>query len=225
MEQQQLPLQLTTNESALRRFFENAVRKPVQLVFNNNATRMLSFRARGEAIVLRLSRVFLSAPAEVLIEAASFIRKRGGPTPAMNRFLRSVSPAPAPRRRARAVTKGAHHDLKAAFERVNAEYFGGSVEASITWSRRQQGRVRRRTLGSFCARSSTVRINPVLDKPEVPELFLDFIVYHEMLHSVVEIKEKGGKTVVHSREFRVRERMFRGYEEASRWEKANRALL
>lgn len=221
---EQLPLKLAAGQAALKRFFEEAVRKPVELVLTNNCGRVLSFRSRGASIVLRLSRVFLSAPAEVLLEAASFIRRRGGPTPAMNRFLRSVEPAPA-RRRARAVTKGAHHDLEAAFERVNGEYFGGVVEASITWSRMQRGRVRRRTLGSFCARSSTVRINPVLDNPEVPEVFLDFIVYHEMLHSCVEIREKGGRRVVHSREFRQRERMFRGYEEATRWEKANRALL
>lgn len=223
---EQLPLKFTTGQAALRSFFEAAIKKPIELVLNDNYGRVLSFRSKGASIVLRLSRIFLSAPAEVLSEAASFINRRGGPTPLMNRFLKSVEPAPAARRRKpRGVTKGAHHDLEAAFERVNAEYFGGEAELSITWSRRHKGRVRRRTLGSFCSRSRTVRINPVLDSPRVPAIFLDLIVYHEMLHSRVEIREKGGRRVVHSKEFREKERMFKGYEEASRWEKANRALL
>lgn len=222
---EQLPLQLTLGESALKKFFETALKRPVELVLTDNSARMLSFRPKGPGIALRLSRVFLSAPAEVLDEATSFIKKRGGPTPLMNRFLRLAAPAARKPRRAGTRTEGRHHDLVAAFERVNSEYFNGSVEASITWSRRQPGRVRRRTLGSFCPVSRTVRINPVLDKPGVPVLFLDFIVYHEMLHACVAIREKGGRRDVHSREFREKEKVFKGFEAASLWERANRALL
>jgi predicted SprT family Zn-dependent metalloprotease len=174
---------------------------------------------------LRLSRVFLSAPTEVLHEAASFIGKRGGPTPLMNRFLRLAATGVGRPRKTRTRTAGTHHDLAAAFERINSEYFEGSIKAAITWSRRQPGRVRRRTLGSYCPLSGTVRINPVLDNPGVPALFLDFIVYHEMLHAAVAIREKGGRRDVHSKEFREREKGFRGFKEAITWERGNRGLL
>jgi len=222
---EQLPLNLKTDWRGLKRFFERALDKPVELVMTDNSSRMLSFRAIGSGIAMRLSRVFLSAPLEVLVEAASFVARRKGPTPVLNRFLRLAAPEPAKPRRAPVRHRGRHHDLRSSFDRINCEYFGGQVKASITWSRKQSGRVRRRTLGSYCPRSSTVRINPVLDNASVPSLFVDYIVYHEMLHAVVGIGEKGGRRVVHSREFREKERMFSGYEEALAWERANRAIL
>lgn len=222
---EQLPLQLASDGPGLKNFFESALKKPVDLVLTDNSARMLSFRSAGPGIALRLSRVFLRAPAEVLHEAALFIGKRGGPTPLMNRFLRLAATGAGRPRRTRTRTAGRHHDLAPVFDRINSEYFEGRISASITWSRRQPGRVRRRTLGSYCLLSRTVRINPVLDHPGVPALFLDFIVYHEMLHAAVGIREKGGRRVVHSKEFREREKVFKEFEAVSRWERANRALL
>lgn len=222
---EQLSFSLPSSEQCLKNFFESALKRPVELVITDNSARMLSFRTSGERTVLRISRVFLHAPCEVLEEAASFIRKRGGATPLVTRFLRS---APTPARKARttkARAEGKHHDLGPIFEGINLEYFGGSVEASITWSRRQRGRVRRRTLGSYCSRSCTVRINPVLDKPQIPLLFLEYIVYHEMLHAFIGVKEKDGRRQVHSKEFREKEKEFKKFEEALRWERANRGLL
>lgn len=213
------------DERGLKGFFERALEKPVHLVLTDNCARMLSVKSRGDGVALRLSRVFLRAPVEVLHDAASFIRKRGGPTPLVTKFLRS-NPAPVRiARKTKARTKGRHHDLAPVFESVNREYFSGSIDAAITWSRRQRGRVRRRTLGSWCSRGRVVRINPVLDNPKVPIHFVEYIVYHEMLHAALPAMEKGGRRVVHSREFREKEKEFKAFEEAMAWEKANMGLL
>lgn len=222
---EQIPLEFNMDEHGLRNFFETALKKPVHLTLTGNTSRMLSFKSSGCGIALRMSRVFLFAPVDVLLDAASFIRKRGGPAPLVTRFLKSV-PAPVRKtRKKRARVEGAHHDLGPVFERINAEYFGGSIDAAITWSRKQRGRVRRRTLGSWCSRSRTVRINPVLDNPKVPLLFVEYIVYHEMLHAAVQLKENGGRRQVHSKEFREKEREFKRFAEAIAWERANRGIL
>lgn len=222
---EQLPLDFTFDERGLKGFFESILKKPVHLVLTNNCARMLSVKSNGDGVALRISRVFLSAPLEVLNDAASFIRKRGGRAPLVTKFLRS-NPAPVRKtRKTKARTKGRHHDLGPVFESVNREYFNGSIEAGITWSRRQRGRVRRRTLGSYCSRSRMVRINPVLDNPGIPLLFIEYIVYHEMLHAALPAIEKGGRRLVHSREFREKEKEFKGFKEALAWEKANVALL
>jgi len=222
---EQLPLHLSMDERGLKGFFERALEKPVHLVLTDNCARMLSVKKRGDGVALRLSRLFLSAPVEVLNDAASFIRKRGGPTPLVTKFLRA-NPAPALKtRKARARVKGRHYDLGPVFDSVNREYFNGSIDARITWSRRQPGRVRRRTLGSYCSRSRLVRINPVLDNERIPMLFLEYIVYHEMLHAEMPAMEKGGRRQVHSKEFREKEKEFKGFKEAIAWEKANAALL
>lgn len=222
---EQLSFQLAMNEPGLKSFFETALKRPVDLTITDNSSRMLSFKRQGKGIALRLNRAFLVAPMNVLTEAAMFIRKRGGPTPLVTRFLREM-PTPAARaRKAKARTQGKNHDLAPLFEKINREYFSESIEATITWSRRQRGRVRRRTLGSYCSRSRTVRINPVLDSPKIPVLFVEYIVYHEMLHAFIKVKETGGRRQVHSKEFREKEKEFRGFAEVIKWERANRGIL
>ena len=63
-----------------------------------------------------------------------------------------------------------------------------------------------------------IRIHPLLDAPFVPTWFLEYVVYHEMLHAVVpeEIDEHGRRRV-HTREFYRRERKFHCYYRARRW--------
>lgn len=79
--------------------------------------------------------------------------------------------------------------------------------------------MRNRTLGSYLDSVNTIRINPVLDKKSVPRYYIEFIVYHEMLHADMGVTEKNGRRVVHSKEFRAREKSFRDYRKAMAWEK------
>jgi len=117
-------------------------------------------------------------------------------------------------------TEGRYHDLREIYESVNGRYFEKSVSAVITWgtgcSRRA---VRRRTLGSFSSNTNTIRINPVLDKKNVPRYFVEFVVYHEMLHAHMGCGVSKGRRTVHTKEFRERERFFAQYREALSWEK------
>ena len=79
--------------------------------------------------------------------------------------------------------------------------------------------VRKRTLGSYSERSHTIRINPVLDKRTVPCYVVAYVVYHEMLHAAMGISRHGGRRIVHSREFRRKEKLFKEYEKAMAWER------
>jgi hypothetical protein len=64
----------------------------------------------------------------------------------------------------------------------------------------------------------------LLDQPFVPLWFLQYILYHEMLHSVVPDEIVGsGRRRVHTEEFNRRERKFRSYRRARRWEEENLA--
>jgi predicted metallopeptidase len=51
------------------------------------------------------------------------------------------------------------------------------------------------------------------------------VVFHEMLHQVVPVREVGGRRVVHGAEFRRRERAWRGYARARAWEARHLSLL
>jgi hypothetical protein len=183
---------------------------------------MLSVRKNGPLTAVRLHRMFLSAGEEVLDEISRFIRERKGKTPCISRFIRengNMIGRGAPRRSS-VVTKGRFHDLRNIYETVNDDYFEGRITAAITWGAgRVRHAARKRTLGSYSSRSNIIRINRCLDRKTVPCFFLEFVVYHEMLHADMGVKKINGRRTVHSKEFRARERLFRDYRRAVEWER------
>jgi hypothetical protein len=130
-----------------------------------------------------------------------------------------------PRRTRRVIlrTAGKHHDLQAIFDRLNAEHFGGKLEARITWGpalRRARPR-RSIKMGSYAVEDRLIRIHPLLDHASVPDYFVAWIVFHEMLHGKHAVVKKGGRRCFHTKAFLADERAFPDYERACSWERAN----
>jgi hypothetical protein len=61
----------------------------------------------------------------------------------------------------------------------------------------------------------------LLDQQFVPLWFLQYVLYHEMLHSVVPDEVSRGRRRVHTEEFNRRERQFPRYRRARHWEEEN----
>lgn len=121
------------------------------------------------------------------------------------------------------VTTGDHHDLRAIFDELNARYFDNAIDASLTWGART-GAPRRRAsvkMGSYSVEDRLIRIHRALDRAFVPRFFVAWIVFHEMLHQVHDIKVKNGRREFHSRAFLDAEAGFDRYVEARAWERAN----
>ena len=94
--------------------------------------------------------------------------------------------------------EGRCFDLREIFERVNARHFRGRLRV--------------------------IRIHPLLDQPFVPRWFLEYVLYHEMLHSVVpDETNSAGRRRIHTAEFYRRERAFPRYRRARQWEDENLA--
>ena len=119
-------------------------------------------------------------------------------------------------------TAGEHHDLREIFDEINARYFDHRIEAAITWGPRC-GRFRRRNsikMGSYSVEDRLIRIHRSLDRGFVPRFFVAWIVFHEMLHQVHDIRVKNGRREFHSKEFLADEAMFDQYDQAKAWEPA-----
>jgi hypothetical protein len=120
--------------------------------------------------------------------------------------------------------EGAYFDLKSLFDKVNAEYFDNRLKGyAITWGRRRRRPPKEYfVFGTIQEEDRVIRIHPLLDAPFVPTWFLEYVIYHEMLHAVVpeEIDEKGRRKV-HTDEFYRRERQFHCFQRARRWEDDN----
>lgn len=121
--------------------------------------------------------------------------------------------------------EGKYFDLRSIFDRLNQRYFRGRLRGyKVIWGRRQKHRPKDYfTFGTIQEEDRVIRINPLLDQPFVPLWFLQYILYHEMLHSVVPEKIVSGRRRIHTNEFNRRERRFRSYRRARRWEEENLA--
>lgn len=118
-------------------------------------------------------------------------------------------------------TAGEHHDLRAIFDELNARYFANRIDAAITWGART-GRPRRRNsikMGSYSVEDRLIRIHRSLDRAFVPRFFVAWIVFHEMLHQVHDIRVKNGRREFHSKEFLADEAGFAQYHDAKVWER------
>ena len=122
--------------------------------------------------------------------------------------------------------EGRYFDLRRIFDKLNQRYFRGRLrDYEVKWGRRRKRRPKEYFIfGTIQEEDRVIRINPALDQPFVPLWFLQYVLYHEMLHSVVPDEElPGGRRRVHTEEFNRREKEFRGYHRARRWEEDNLA--
>jgi hypothetical protein len=211
---------------ALERRLAVAHHRPVLLSVTDNRRQMISFADRNGVLCARIHYMFLDAPAGIQGALIRFVAQGDRVASAeVGRYIeengfriRASRPVVAP-----LATQGQTHDLMAIYRSLNQKYFGGAVDALITWGRRTSGKTPRRSikLGSYSAVERLIRIHPVLDKPWVPRYFISYIVYHEMLHHVIPSSQGGGRKMLHPPIFRDRERLFRDFERALAWEKAH----
>ena len=74
--------------------------------------------------------------------------------------------------------QGSVYDLGRMFQRLNQRYFAGAIEQpTLTWSQR-----RTRTILGHHDASTTHRHQQDARDADVPEWFVEYILYHEMLH-------------------------------------------
>jgi hypothetical protein len=210
-------------EQTLHELISGLTGRAIKLTLTNNSTSLLSVRERGAFIAVRLHRMFLKAAHSVIKELAGYIKTRAGETPLFWEFVNSNQMCIKPSNRKHSVIhKGNRYDLLEIFELINNEYFDGRISCAITWGTRRAGRAKRRTLGSFSGASELIRINPLLDSLAVPKYYIEYVVYHEMLHADMHAKASGSKPArrrrVHCSEFKQREREFRQFERAIKWE-------
>jgi predicted metal-dependent hydrolase len=187
-----------------------------------------TIRVRSGQVYVRLSDISKDCPPEVM-RALAFVlvaRLLGKKVPAVHeRTYRDYSLAPevmrssdiARRRRGRKVissARGNAYDLEKMFSKLNRKYFDSSLEKpAITWSQRKT----RSILGHHDRVYETITISKSLDSPQVPEWFVEYILYHEMLHIRHAARMINGRRYYHTAAFRLDERRFAKYEEAQRW--------
>ena len=110
--------------------------------------------------------------------------------------------------------RGTYYDLDKIFSKLNRRYFDSRLEKpTLTWSQRKT----RSILGHHDRVYDTIVISKSLDSTQVPEWFVEFIIYHEMLHIKHAARMINGRRYYHTAAFRLDERRFSRYDDAQRY--------
>lgn len=199
--------------------------KRLEMKINRNRVSLLRKTGVGRKRVrLSIHEAFLSAPLEVIEVVGDWI---GGIDTnegdiVLRQFINGIELKRPPPTRLQ--TKGSVYDLGEIYQKLNGHYFGGKLDLKCTWyqPKNQRRRARSMTLGTYCDDRELVRINTILDNPKVIPEFVEFVVYHEMVHHVVPAyQDRAGRRIVHGRRFREIERQFEHFDLAHEWEKKN----
>ena len=108
---------------------------------------------------------------------------------------------------------GEVYDLDPLFDQLNARHFASALhKPGLGWSPRPS----RRRLGYYDAAHDVIVISRILDRKAVPQLALDYVLYHEMLHVKHPVQLRETSRCVHTSEFLADERRFPGIDRAKR---------
>ena len=219
---------LEAQDSLERRIRAHLSRGRVQVTLTDNRYTMISVRRvpREKRYEVRLHHMFVEADPVITRALARYIADNEAEA---SRVLGDFIDANSEHVRGRArraptqviFTAGEHYDLRSIFDELNARYFDDRIDASITWGART-GRPRRRNsikMGSYSVEERLIRIHRSLDRAFVPRFFVEWIVFHEMLHQVHDIRVKNGRREFHSKEFLADEAQFEHYDQARIWER------
>lgn len=198
-----------------------------RVIITDNLRTMLSVK-RGQGVyTFRLHHMFVDAPSRVLRAVATYAERQDrDAAEALRAFIDANEDAIRKRSRPRTFAidvAGRFHNLQAIFDELNAEYFGGAIQARITWGPRTKRKKGRQSikLGSYTVEDQLIRVHPVLDAEDVPHYYIAWVIYHEMLHEIHDMPIVDGRRVYHTRAFRQAEAKYEHYPKAVLWERTN----
>jgi len=217
----QLRLFYPHSRESIKEYFHKKTGLGIDLSITDNSTSMISVRKNKKKYFVRMHWIFLNADSLLLEEITSFIKTSKGKTPLINQFVKNNmhNIKNNPRKKTVLQSRGRYHGLQEIYDELNNKYFENRIMADIGWGRKSPRSSKKQTIGSYSKEANTILINPVLDRRYVPKYYIQFVVYHEMLHCDIgeNISEK--RRSIHPKEFKRRERIFEQYDKAVSWEK------
>lgn len=207
----------------------------LRLTITDNRSVMISVQRdpRHHHYKVRLHHLFVDAPDRVLAALGRYISHNDRQaSQQLNAFIEGCQdrirpPQPRITSHAPVRTKGRFFDIQAIFDDLNKRYFDQKVRCTITWGRLVNSGKPRRTIkvGSYILEHNLIRIHPGLDQEWIPLFYIQWVIFHEMLHVVHPINTVNGRRRFHTNAFARDEQRFEDYDRAIIWEKRNVAAL
>lgn len=199
--------------------------KVTGLVIHDNVHTLASIDKRKR---LRLQEVFYNADTRVIRSLMRVIgrKKRKGDNELVNKYLsenpphRGINGIPISLLKDCYGPFGRAYDLQKILKKVMNKYTGNIDNIMITWRKPTKGRSSI-TWGSYrsLGDGGLIRINALLDRPQVPEYVVESVVYHELMHHIVPSETDGNVNRVHTRKFREMMSKYPNSDKAEEWKK------
>jgi hypothetical protein len=206
---------------------EEQAKKRVRLRINDNHSTMLSVKWESDCTKVSMHRIFLDAPKNIMDALACHIQQENSNVaPQVKAYieerLKHLDYSKTVNRN-KIYTQGDVYDLNAFFHKINDEYFNNKIDLLITWYGKKGFRNRSRvTFGLYHQPLRLIKIHRMMDSFCFPDYFVEYVIFHEMLHHVCpSYYDSKGKHCVHSEEFKRLERQFYWYDKATKWLKEN----
>ncbi|MCC8179538.1 MAG: hypothetical protein LIP23_01295 [Planctomycetes bacterium] len=205
------------------------VGRKVRLVLTDNRSSMVSSRSRGGLLEVRLQRMFLYASEQVLDEVVGVVTsgRRGSTSRAALRSfidnrvseLRTAAPA-AKRTVSPDRLRSSYHPITEYAQYLNETYLGNRSTAEVVWGRRNSVRSSRSIrFAAYDPVRNRITMNRKMDRPDIPRYFIEFVLFHEMLHEVLGIGERpDGRRDIHGSLFQLMESTFPDAQRAREFE-------
>jgi hypothetical protein len=212
----------TPEEIFTRVFGELKPRTPlpaVRLKFCKFANANSSVRWDNTGLEFRITDVLEGAPAAILESLANILMsklfRRPPPRTHAERYRRYLNRKEMRRslqlvkqargRKFVSGPRGDSYDLQVIFEELNQAHFHGLMaQPLLGWSRRPS----RVMLGHYDPSHNAIILSRLLDRPGVPRLAVEYVLFHEMLHLRFPVEHRGARRCVHTREFKDAEKQF-----------------
>lgn len=225
MHEQLLPFETPAlSTTAWQDALSDRLQQPCQVVYGRSrSTPVQVHRQPGGPTRVRLHRFFETAPGPVVEALGRWIhvgrRARSASRLLDDWIAAELANLPRPDV-SRLTTRGQVYDLGSMLGSIVAEYVPELLESppDVTWGPRRRSKSRRSLhLGSYDPQTRIVRIHPVLDHRSVPEFFVRFILFHELLHAAIPTGSRPGSRH-HPPQFQARERAHPDCAAATRFE-------
>lgn len=194
--------------------FQKKIHSQVRVALENNGY-LYRTQLTGDVLDIRIHAAFCGAP-EPVLEALA-LKSLGIRNQAANTLIQEYTQntrfqSLETRLKQPLLTlhsNGRVHNLLNSFRRVNQIYFRGELsQPNLIWMPRRT----RTRMGAYNLKTDTVTISPTLDNQNISIEVFDFIMYHELLHKKLSVREVNGRRYAHTPEFRRMEKMYPNYE-------------
>ncbi|OJU81852.1 MAG: hypothetical protein BGO10_07325 [Chlamydia sp. 32-24] len=200
--------------ASFQRKIESQLGVKLHLKINDNRSTMLSVRWEPDCTKVSLHRIFLNAPDNVMEALVCYLRKQHKKiAPSIKAFIDdSVKQMDYSYQidQTKLITQGTYYNLKELYDQVNQKYFNGELNLLITWFGKPVVKSKNKvTFGLYYDTLKLIKINRLLDSPQVPDYFLSYVIYHECLHKMYpSYVDKKGMSKIHTAEFKEKEAEF-----------------